>query len=182
MKIKFTKLSDGSEEEYAYLEERERSLDHDATDSLIKLLRETERDTGYPVSTLTHSLQTATRALRDGASDELVVAALLHDVGDVISPVNHAKVSAEILKPYVSEATYWIVAHHAVFQGFYFWHHIGKNQNAREQYRDSPYFDQCVEFCEKYDQVSFDPDYDTMPIESFIPIVRRVLSRTPFEH
>jgi len=127
-----------------------------------------------------HSLQTATRALRDDAEEELVVAALLHDIGDLLAPTNHAALAANILRPYVSPKTHWIVEHHGIFQGYYFWHHIGRDRNAREQFRDHPYFDVTAAFCHNWDQESFDPDYDTLPLTSFEPLVRRIFAREPW--
>jgi predicted HD phosphohydrolase len=180
MQIKLTSLESGTREEFQYLEDLERSLDHEVATGLLKLLEGTVRETGYPISTMSHSLQTATRALRDNAGDELVVAALFHDVADVIAPNNHAPVGAEILRPYVSERTHWVMAHHAIFQGFFFWHHVGRDQNAREKYRGHPDFEACADFCKRWDQNSFDPNYDTLTIDAFAPMIGRVLGRTPF--
>jgi predicted HD phosphohydrolase len=129
----------------------------------------------FPISRLAHSLQTATRAERDGRDEEYVLCALLHDIGDVLSPMNHSSIGAAILKPFVSEANHWMVEHHEIFQGYYFWHHIGRDRNARDFYRDSPYFEYTEEFCAKYDQVSFDADYRSEPLEHFVPLVRAKL-------
>ena len=138
---------------------------------------------GFNISRYEHCLQSATLAYRDGADEEMVVAALLHDIGDNLAVHNHADLAAAILKPYVSEKTHWIIKHHAIFQGYYFWHYIGGDRNAREQFRDHPWFDTCVEFCEKYDQNAFDENYDTLPIEFFEPMVERIFAREPFgEH
>jgi predicted HD phosphohydrolase len=178
--IDFTRLQDGTKEQFEYLEHLERSLDHEVASCLLTLLKGTVRETGYPVSTFAHSLQTATRALRDGAGDELVVAALFHDVADVLAPNNHAQVGAEILRPYISERTHWVLAHHAIFQGYYFWAHIGKDPDTREKYRGHPDFEVCAEFCRKWDQVSFDPHYDTLGVDAFAPMIGRVLGREPF--
>jgi predicted HD phosphohydrolase len=131
---------------------------------------------GFPVDRLEHSLQTATRAQRDGRDDEYVLCALVHDVGDTLSPFNHPAIGAAILKPFVSEANHWMVEHHGIFQGYYFWHHIGLDRDTREQYRDSPYFDYTEEFCAKYDQTAFDADYRSEPLEHFERIVRALLS------
>lgn len=180
MEIRFTRLEDGTAEEYAYLEELDHGLSSELVDDLVAVFKTTDRDTGYPLSPMRHALQTATRALRDGAEDEMIVAALFHDIADRLSPVNHAQVAADILRPYVRERTYWIVAHHAVFQGYYFWHHIGMNRHERERYRWQPHFDACVEFCERWDQLSFDPAYDTLPLDAFMPKVRQVFGREPF--
>jgi predicted HD phosphohydrolase len=180
MRINFTRLEDGTKEEFQYLERLERSLDHEVSDVLLPMLKTTDRETGYPITPYTHSLQSASRALRDNAGDELVVAALFHDVADVIAPNNHARVGAEILRPFISERTYWVMAHHNLFQGFYYWHHIGKDRDTRETYRGHPDFDACADFCARFDQNSFDPNYDTLGLDTFIPIIGRVLSCTPF--
>ena len=180
MQINFTRISDGTREEFQYLEHLERSLDHNMTACLLNMLDGTDRETGYLISPKTHCLQAASRALRDNAGDELVVAALFHDVADVAAPNNHAEVGAAILRPFISERTHWVMAHHNIFQGLYFWEHVGRDKNAREKYRGHPDFDACAAFCEKWDQNSFDPNYDTLGIDAFMPMVNRVLSRTPF--
>ena len=130
---------------------------------------------GFAVDRLTHSLQTATLATRDGRDDEYVVCALLHDIGDSLCPFNHPDVAAAILKPFVTEENHWMVAKHGIFQGYYFWHHIGLDRDARDQYAGHPYYDHTAEFCELYDQRAFDPDYDNLPLEHFEPLVWRVL-------
>jgi predicted HD phosphohydrolase len=127
---------------------------------------------GFPVDRLEHSLQTATRAERDGRDEEYLVCALLHDIGDTLAPFNHPAIGAAIVRPFVSEANHWMVEHHGIFQGYYFWHHIGLDQHARDAYRDSPYFDYTAEFCAKYDQVAFDSGYKSEPLEHFEPLLR----------
>jgi predicted HD phosphohydrolase len=117
---------------------------------------------------------------RDGAAEETIFAALFHDVADRIAPINHARVGAEILRPYVGEETYWVLAHHSVFQGYYYWHHVGRDRNEREKYRGHPHFEACAAFCEQWDQRSFDRAYDTMPLEAFLPAVRRMFAREPY--
>ncbi len=130
---------------------------------------------GFAVDRLTHSLQTATRALLDGRDEEYVVCALLHDIGDTLCPNNHPDLAAAILKPFVSERNHWIVEKHGVFQGYYFWHLIGGDRNARDRYRSHQYFDDTAEFCELYDQRAFEPKGETLPLVEFEPMVRRVL-------
>lgn len=179
MEIRFTRLADGTAEEYQYLERLDHELNRHFADDLLAMFRTTDRDTGYPVTPMRHALQTATRALRDGADDETVFAALFHDIGDRVSPINHAAVGAAILRPFIGPRTHWILAHHAIFQGYYYWHHVGKDRNARDRYRGEPYFDACAEFCERWDSISFDPNYDTMPLDDFLPIVYRILAREP---
>lgn len=147
---------------------------------LIAELKSMDTPSPYPVSRYVHSLQSATLAFEDGASEEMVVAALFHDVADEITPMNHAEGAATILKPYVSTKTYWIVKHHGVFQGVFFWHHIGKDQNARDRYKDHKWFDDCAYFCEHYDQCAFDPEFENKPLEFFMPMVKRIFAREPF--
>ncbi len=132
---------------------------------------------GFPVDRLTHCLQTATLAHHDGQDEEYVVCALLHDIGDTLGTYNHADVAAAILKPFVSEANHWMVAHHGVFQGYYFFHHIGLNRNMREAFRGSPHFAQTEEFCAMYDGPAFDRHAEHLPLEFFEPMVRRVLAQ-----
>ncbi len=133
--------------------------------------------TAYPVNRFQHSLQSATLAFEDGADEETVVAALLHDIGDVVAPYNHCEVAAAILKPYVSEKTWWIVKHHGVFQGYYYNHHLGGDRHARENYRDSPYFEAAEYFCHHYDQNAFDPEFVNKPLDFFEPMMRRVFGQ-----
>jgi predicted HD phosphohydrolase len=132
---------------------------------------------GFAVDRLEHSLQTATRAHRDGRDDEYVVCALLHDIGDLLCPSNHADMAAAMLKPYVSKENHWMVAHHTIFQGYYYFHHLGMDRDMREMYRGHSYFEHTAQFCHLYDQNSLDPDYDTLPLEAFKPAVMRVLER-----
>ncbi len=131
---------------------------------------------GYQVDRHEHSLQSATRAYRDGADEETIVAALLHDLGDELSPYNHSEFAASILRPYVSDKLYWIVKHHGVFQMYYYAHLTGGDRNARDRFRDHPYYQDAVDFCEKWDQRSFDPAYESLPLEFFEPMVRRVFA------
>ena len=147
-------------------------------DRLLAQLRSLDEDwTPYPINRYRHCLQSATRAYQDGANEEIIIAALIHDVGDILSPYNHGELAAAILKPYVSEKTRWIVEHHCVFQGFYYNHHLGGDRLAREKYKDSPYYEDCVYFCHNYDQNSFDPDYVSKPLEFFEPMLRRLFSK-----
>jgi len=147
------------------------------SDRLLELLKAMKGDKlGYQVDRYTHSLQSATRAESDGADEETVVCALLHDLGDVIAPDNHSEVIASILRPYICEKNHWVLKHHGLFQGYYYFHHIGGDRNARERFKDHPFYQDCVDFCEKWDQTSFDPDYPTLPLEYFEPMVRNVLT------
>ena len=103
---------------------------------------------GFAVDRLEHSLQTATRAYRAGEDEEYVVCALLHDIGDTLGPYNHSDIAAAIVKPFVSEENHWMVDKHAVFQGYYFFHHLGLDRDVRDEFRDHPWFDRTATFCE----------------------------------
>lgn len=175
----FIRMEDGTEDDFALIVERANGHLHShLVDSIFGLLNAMKGDTlGYCVDRYEHSLQSATRAYREGARSDMVVAALLHDVGDVIAPANHSELAASVLAPYVDAETTWVVRHHGVFQGYHYWHKLGLDRNARDAYRDSPYFDAAAHFCAAWDQVSFDPDYDTLPLEFFDPIVREVFAR-----
>ncbi len=174
--VGFTRMDEGTPQDYALLARLEAEEAQGFVDRVLGWLREMDEPSGYQITRLEHSLQAATRALRAGEDEETVVCVLLHDVGDVIAPANHSAVAAEILKPYVSERNYWIVRHHGVFQGYYYFHHSGGDRHARERYRDHPYYRATVDWCEDYDQVSFDPDYDWEPLEAFESMMRRVLA------
>ncbi len=179
-KAGWTAMENATRADFEALVEFEKTYNAELVDRLLAQLRLLDEEwTPYPINRYQHSLQSATRAYDDGADEETVVAALLHDIGDVVAPYNHGEVAAAILKPYVSEKTHWIVKHHCVFQGYYYNHHYGGDRNAREKYRDSPYFEDCVYFCHNYDQNAFDPEYDSKPLEFFIPMLRRVFGIEP---
>jgi predicted HD phosphohydrolase len=132
---------------------------------------------GFPVDRLTHSLQTATRAHQDGRDEEYVVCALLHDIGDTLGTYNHPDIGAAILKPFVSDENHWMVQHHGIFQGYYFFQHLGMDRNMREQFRNHPCFERTEEFCARYDGPAFDRNAETLPLQFFEPMLRRVLAQ-----
>ena len=177
--VTWTRMADGTQADYERLVPafEEHALGG-LVDNLLHLLGMLKGpNLGYRINRYEHSLQSATRASRADESDDLVVGALLHDVGDVFAPENHSEAAGALLAPYVDERTEWIVRHHGVFQGYYYFHHLGGDRDARETYADSPHYDACVAFCADYDQNCFDPNYDTMPIEEFEPLLRDVMSR-----
>ena len=131
---------------------------------------------GFAVDRLTHSLQTATLAHRDGRDEEYVVCALLHDIGDTLGTYNHADIAGAILRPFVSPENFFMVEKHGIFQGYYFFHHLGLDRNVRDKFRDHPWFARTAEFCAKYDGPAFDPKAETLPLHYFEPMVRRVLA------
>ena len=180
-KVSFTEMKKGTKEDYLLLDKNEKDFAKKTADRILKFLSSlTETLEGYQVSRLEHSLQSATRALKAGENEEMIVAALLHDIGDELAPMNHSEYAAAILKPYVSEKTHWVVEKHGEFQAFYYAHHLGGNRNKRDKYKGHKYFDACVNFCEKYDQCSFDPNYESYPLEKFEPMVRRIFARKPY--
>ena len=174
--VTFIRMTDGTAEEYAFLDELERAELTTFPDRVLQWLTTMDQPSGYRVTRLEHSLQAATRAHRAGEDEETVVCALLHDVGDYLAPANHSEVAAAMLRPYVSEKNYWVVKHHGVFQGVYYFHHQGVDPHLRDRWRGHPYYQATVDFCADYDQCSFDPGYDWEPLEFFEPMVRRVLS------
>ena len=112
----------------------------------------------------------------------MVVATLLHDIGDELAPMNHSQYAASILRPYVSEKTHWIIEKHGLFQTYYSAEHLGGDKNARERYKDHKYYQATIDFCENYDQCSFDPDYKSMTLKEFEPMVKKIFARDPFYH
>lgn len=181
-KVSFTRMDQGTPEDFALLLAHEEAEKATLPDRILALLRTLDvDDTGYQVTRFEHSLQAATRARRDGADEDLVICALLHDVGDLVAPDHHAAFAATLLEPYVSAEHAWIVRHHGLFQGYYYAHHWGGDRHAREALRGHDCFDACAAFCERYDQVSFDPAYDSLPLEAFEASVRAVFTRAPFD-
>ena len=179
--VSFTSMAAGTREDYELLERLEAQFASNTADRVLEQLRGLAGSlAGYKVDRLEHSLQSATRAYRDGADEELVVAALLHDIGDLLAPHNHSEMAAAVLRPYVTERTYWVVRQHGLFQSYYYAHHMGGDRNARDRYIDHPWYQDAVDFCHRWDQSSFDPEYDSFPLEFFEPTVRRVFAREPF--
>ena len=180
-KVSFTEMKHGTKEDYLLLEKHEKDFERKTANRILNFMSNLNTTLeGYQVSRLEHSLQTATRAYKNGESEEMVVAALLHDIGDELAPMNHSEYAASILKPYVSEKTHWIIEKHGEFQMYYYAHHLGGNRNKRDEYKDHKYYNDTINFCEKYDQNSFDPNYKSLPLEFFRPIVKKIFSRKPY--
>ena len=180
-KVKFKQMKDGTKDEYLLLDKHEKKYIEGTADRLLNFMSGLSNTLeGYQITRLEHSLQTATRALNDKAEDEMIVAALLHDIGDELSPLNHSEYAAAVLKPYVSEKTYWIVGKHGIFQMYYYAHHIGGNKNEREKYKGHKYYKATLDFCENWDQKSFDPSFKSLRLKDFEPYVKKIFSRTPY--
>ena len=180
-KVSFTEMKKGTKEDYLFLDKYEKDFANKTAERILKFMSNlTETLEGYQISRLEHSLQSATRAYKNKESEEMVVAALLHDIGDELAPMNHSEYAAAILKPYVSEKTHWIIEKHGEFQMYYYAHHLGGNRNKRDEYKDHKYYQATIDFCEKYDQSSFDPNYKSLPLEFFKPMVKKIFSRKPY--
>ena len=180
-KVNFTEMKNGTKEDYLFLDKLEKEYVGETADRILGFLsRMTSTLEGYKISRLEHSLQSATRAYKNKESEEMVVAALLHDIGDGLAPQNHDKFSAEVIRPFVRWEVTWTVAHHGIFQMIYYAHHYGWDKDARDRYKEHPCFDMCSKFCERWDQKSFDPYYPSKTIEYFEPMVEEVFSRKAF--
>jgi predicted HD phosphohydrolase len=173
----FHAMTEGTKEDWDRIAVGAIELAAGLPDRVLAHLRQLGGDYGgFAVDRLEHSLQTATRAYRADRDDEYVFCALIHDIGDLLGPLNHADVAAAVVKPFVSEQNHWMVEKHAIFQGYYFFHHLGLDPDLREQFRGHEWFDYTAEFCQEYDQAAFDPGYDTLPLQHFEPLVRQVMT------
>jgi len=172
-------MADGTREDYAVLGALYAEHTHgELVENLVTLLKVMEGPKlGYQIDRYQHSLQSASRALRADESLDLVVGALLHDIGDPIAPANHSATAAAILRPYVDDETHWVINHHGLFQGYYYFHHLGSDRSARDVFKDAEHYDACVRFFAEYDQNCFDPDYDNMDLEEFVPMLEEVFAR-----
>lgn len=174
----FTHMKDGSPEDWQAISTNFRSFAKQLPDRILDHLHLLKGDFGgFPIDRLDHSLQTATLAHQDGRDEEYVVCALLHDIGDTLGSYNHADIAAVMLEPFVSEENHWMVKHHAIFQGYYFFHHLGMDRNTRDQFKDHPLFNQTAEFCAKYDAAAFDPNRESLPLDFFEPMVKRIFEK-----
>lgn len=179
--VKFTKMEDGDAEDYRFLNDHETEYTKGTADRLLKALVNLDESlSGYQITRLGHSVQSASRAWRDGADIDWVVSTLLHDVGDIFAPYNHDEYAATILKPFVREQCRWVVEKHGDFQMIYYGHLVGGNQNKRDKFNGHEFFNDCAEFCERWDQTSFDPSYDDLPLDFFRPMVEEVFAREPY--
>lgn len=181
--VSFTQMKDGTAEDYALLERLEKPyLKLTPARVMAELKRQGEETLeGYRITRMEHGLQSATRARRDGADADWIVSTLLHDIGDGLAPQNHDRMSAEVLRPFVRWECAWVVEHHGIFQMLYYAHHYNWDRDARDKFRDHPCFDSCAAFCERWDQASFDPEYESDTLESFMPLVDEVFGRKAYD-
>ena len=180
--VSFTQMKDGTKEDYLLLAELEKPYHGMTADRIIDELKRQGEATleGYRITRLQHGLQSATRAEADGADIDWIVGALLHDIGDGLAPQNHDRFSAEVIRPFVRWDVSWVVEHHGIFQMIYYGRHYGWDENARDEFKDHPCFQSCAEFCERWDQSSFDPDYPMKSLDHFEPMVREVFGRKAY--
>lgn len=181
-KVTYTRIDQGSPEEYRRVREFNLKMWRDNVGPrIITLLRSIASiPLLVQVNELEHSLQTATRCFRDDEDEETVVCALVHDIGEMYGPANHGEFAAAVLRPYVSAENYWMVKHHPEFQGYFYWHHSGRDRHARDTFLGHPCYERTVRFCERWDGPSFDPAYNWLPLEHFEPMVLRVFAREAF--
>jgi predicted HD phosphohydrolase len=173
----FTRMEQSTQQDWALIVPEAMKMAKSLPDRVLAHLQLLDGDFGgFPVDRLTHSLQTATLALRDGRDEEYIVCALLHDIGDTLGSYNHPDIAAAILKPFVSEANLWMIQHHGIFQGYNFFHHIGMDRHMRDMFKASPHFERTAEFIERFDNPAFDPAAETLPLQVFEPMVRRVMA------
>jgi predicted HD phosphohydrolase len=177
----FTRMDESTAEEWAEIGAAHVVDQPRVAQTVLDMLRGLDQVVvGFATDQLTHCLQTATRAERDGAEDEVVIAALCHDIGKFISVPNHPAIAAEILKPYVRDDVYWMIKAHQDFQGRHYYHHFGGDPNAREKYLGQPWYELAERFADEWDQTAFDPGYDTLPLEHFEPRVRQLFAQARF--
>jgi predicted HD phosphohydrolase len=177
-RAQFKAMAEGTQDDWMKIAAASLAFNRDLPNRVLAHLGMLKGDCGgFAVDRLEHSLQSATLAHRDGMDEEYVVCALMHDIGDILASASHAELGATIMKPYVSEANYWMMAHHGIFQGYYFFHYLGLDRNMRDQFRGHPQFEYTARFCARHDQNAFDPAYDTMPLAAFEPMVQRVMAR-----
>lgn len=179
--VSFTAMADGTAADYALLDRYERAHASELSDRILSALHGlTQSMGGYQINRLEHSLQSATRARLDGADVNWVVAALVHDIGDDLAPMNHSELAAAVLQPYVPEEVHWVVQHHGIFQSYYYAHHLGGDRDARDRFADHRWAKLCMDFCERWDQPSFDPDFPIHELATFEDDVREVFGRSPW--
>jgi predicted HD phosphohydrolase len=173
----FTRMDQSTDEQWQVIVHETMANQPRVAEQVLSMLRSLADITdGFAVDQLMHSLQTATRAEEDGADEEMVVASLCHDIGKAVSVLNHPRIAAEILRPYVRDEIFRVIEVHQDFQGRHYYGHLNMDPEARQQYVGQPWFALAEQFADDWDQISFDPDYPTRPLEHFEPMVRQVFS------
>jgi len=179
--VAFAQMKDATQTDYDLLSRNLQPYLEETAQRVLETLQRqaTERESGHQIHRLDHALQCATRARAEGADTDWIAAALLHDIGDGLAPMNHDRFAAEILRPFLREEVTWVVAHHGAFQLVYSGEFTGRDPSTREQFSELPYYQSCVDFCERWDQRSFDPGYANDPLDSFRDEINTIFARTP---
>ncbi len=173
----FNHMEESTKEDWGLIVPEAMKMARTLPDRVITHLQLLDGDYGgFPIDRYSHSLQTATLAMKDGRDEEYVVCALLHDIGDTLGSFNHPDIAAAILKPFVSEANLWMVQNHGIFQGYNFFHHIGLNRDMRDMFFGHAHYEHVAEFIEHYDNPAFDPTGEIFPISTFEPMLRRLMA------
>jgi len=177
MKAQFKKMSESTKQDWELIRAQQAEFGAKLPDRILQHMRLLDGDYGgFPVDRLQHSLQTAELAANDGRDEEYIVCALLHDIGDSLGTTNHPDVAATILEPFISEANYWMIKHHGIFQGVNFFHHLGLDRNMRDQFKDHEHYARTEEFINKYDDPAFNNEHPKLDLETYEPMVRRVFA------
>jgi predicted HD phosphohydrolase len=180
MATSFTRMDHSTADEWRRIRSETARNQPRVADRVLDMLRSlAEIRDGFSVDQLTHCLQTATRAERAGADPEVVLASLCHDIGKAVSIANHPAISAEILRPYVRPDVYWMILVHQDFQGRHYYRFFERDPDARRRHRGHPTFALTARFVDEWDQMAFDPDYPTAPLDHFEPLVRRYFAAPP---
>ncbi len=181
--VKFTEMKYGDKDDYLLLQKLEKNYVALTYERIVQELERQGKNTleGYKITRLEHGLQAGTRAYKEGADLDWVVGALLHDIGDSLAPQNHDRFSAEVVRPYLREEVTWVIEHHGIFQMIYYAHHYGWDKNARDKFKDNIYFKSCSDFCERWDQKAFDPNYESKSLKFFEPMIKDVFTRPPYK-
>jgi len=181
--VSFRRMDEGSFEDYKLLHDYEVDYHKETPRRILEqlALQGKESLSGYQINRLEHGLQSASRAEKDGADLDWIVAALIHDIGDGLSPQNHDRMAAEIIRPFVREEVAWVVEKHGIFQMKYYAHHYDWDPDKRDEFRGHPYWQSCADFCDRWDQMSFDPDYPMKDLDHFAPMVHEVFSRKAWD-
>ncbi len=175
MRATFKAMDQSTQQDWAIIAKEQQAFVAGLPDRILDHMRLLSGDFGgFPVDRLQHSLQTAELAAEAGEDQEYVVCALLHDIGDTLGSTNHADVGAAILQPFVSEANHWMLKHHAIFQGYNFFHHVGLDRDMREQFRGTEHFDRTEAFIARYDNPAFDSEKPALSLDLFEDSVRAV--------
>lgn len=178
MHANFKQMSNSSQDDWNIIMQEQQGFIGKLPDRILAHMELLDGDYGgFPVDRLQHCLQTAEMAADAGEDEQYVVCALLHDIGDTLGSTNHADVAAAILQPFISEENLWMIKHHAIVQGYNFFHYLGLDRNMRDSIADHPYYERTLRFIDNYDDPAFDSSKPRLSLDLFEPMVRNVFSK-----